>query len=221
MDFMKMKKASVEAASESMIDAGIKMPKEQLVKTIYEVYDREGIEDQHIFDKVLMEKLGKVEYKMLAAGIVGYRRAKEGAMNPYPHVHYTLTDLVKTGIKLAVVSDAPRLPAWLRICSLGLQHYFDCVVSFDDSGEKKPSPKPFELALKSLGISPEESLMIGDWAERDIVGAKQLGMKTVFARYGDLFNTKVSGADYEIDDIIELLDIIDRENKGQLGLFNK
>ena len=29
--------------------------------------------------------------------------------------------------------------------------------------------------------------MIGDWAERDVVGAKGLGMTTVFARYGDTY----------------------------------
>jgi len=52
--------------------------------------------------------------------------------------------------------------------------------------------------------------MVGDWAERDIVGARVLGMKTVFARYVDRFGTKQSGADFEIDDIIKILDIVDR-----------
>ena len=48
--------------------------------------------------------------------------------------------------------------------------------------------------------------------ERDIVGAKPLGMKTVFAKYGDTFGTKHSGADWDIDDIYELINIIDKEN---------
>ena len=43
--------------------------------------------------------------------------------------------------------------------------------------------------------------------------AKQLGMKTVYARYGDVFNTLNSGADYDIDNISELLSIIKKENK--------
>jgi putative hydrolase of the HAD superfamily len=54
--------------------------------------------------------------------------------------------------------------------------------------------------------------MIGDWAERDVVGAKGLGMTTVFARYGDTFDTKESGADHDIDDIFELVSIVDRMN---------
>ena len=54
--------------------------------------------------------------------------------------------------------------------------------------------------------------MVGDWAERDVVGAKSLGMKTVFARYGDTFETRESGADFDVDDVFELVEIVDRLN---------
>ena len=54
--------------------------------------------------------------------------------------------------------------------------------------------------------------MVGDWAERDVVGGRSLGMRTVFARYGDTFDTQESGADFDIDDIIELVHIVDRLN---------
>jgi putative hydrolase of the HAD superfamily len=109
---------------------------------------------------------------------------------------------------MAVVSDAPRIPVWLRICGLGLQHFFDTVVTFDDSGIKKPNEKPFLMALEKLAVKPKEALMVGDWAERDMVGAKKVGLTTVFARYGDTQNTEHSGADYDIDDILQLLDIV-------------
>jgi putative hydrolase of the HAD superfamily len=61
-------------------------------------------------------------------------------------------------------------------------------------------------------VQPHEAVMVGDWAERDMVGAAQLGMTTVFARYGDTFGTVETNADYEVADIAELLDVIDREN---------
>ena len=67
--------------------------------------------------------------------------------------------------------------------------------------------------LKRLEVKPEEALMVGDWAERDIVGAKNVGMKTAFAKYGDTFNTEEHNADYELNDISELIDIIISENK--------
>lgn len=208
MDFMKMKRAAVEAAVEAMIDAGLTYKKQEMLDKIYKVYWEEGIEDQQIFDKVLMKEFGKIDYKILASGIIGYRRAKEGTLALYPHVHLTLTGLVHKGLKMAVVSDAPRLPVWLRICGLGLQHYFDAVVTFDDTGVKKPDPKPFLTALKYLNLKPEEAIMIGDWAERDMVGAKKVGLTTVFARYGDVQNQQNVVADHTIDDVKELLDIV-------------
>lgn len=208
MDFMKMKRAAVEAAVDAMIDAGLTYKKQDMLDKIYKVYWDEGIEDQQIFDKVLTQEFGKIDYKILASGIIGYRRAKEGTLALYPHVQLTLTELVRRGIKMAVVSDAPRLPVWLRISGLGLQHYFDAVVTFDDTGVKKPDPKPFRTALDYLKLKPEEAIMVGDWAERDMVGAKKVGLTTVFARYGDLQNQQNVVADHEVNDIQELLEII-------------
>ena len=124
----------------------------------------------------------------------------------------TLLELAKRGIRLGVVSDAPRAQVWLRLCDLGLQHTFDAVVTFDDTRERKPGQAPFREVLRRLEISPAEALMVGDWAERDVVGGKSLGMKTVFARYGDTFDTKESGADYDIDDVFELVAIVDALN---------
>jgi len=213
MDFMKVKRVAIEAAVEAMIDAGLKMPKEEMVEKIYKAYGEEGIEDQHIFDKVLEREFGHIDYRILASGIIGYRRAKEGTMSLYPHVHLTLTTLTKMGIKMIIVTDAPKLPVWMRISALGLQHYFEHILTYEDTGAKKPSPKPFQMALDILKVKPDEALMVGDWAERDVVGAKQLGMKTAFARYGDTFETKDSGADYELNDILELVDVVRRENE--------
>ena len=212
-DFMKMKRTAVEAAVDAMIDVGLKIPRAKMLEKIYAVYQQEGIEDQQIFNKVLAKELGEIDYRILAAGIVGYRKAKEGTMTLYPHVHSTLTKLAKMGIKMVIVSDAPQLPAWMRICSLGLQHYFDQVITFDQTGVRKPDPKPFLLALSILKVQPQETLAIGDWVERDIVGAKQIGIKTAFARYGDIFSTKESPADYELTDIAQLVKIVEKENK--------
>jgi len=211
-DFMRMKESAVDAAVDAMVDAGLRFPPEEIKRKIYEVYDREGIEFQKVFDRVLEELIGHIDSKIQAAGIVGYRRAKEASLVLYPHVKVTLIELMKRGIHLAVVSDAPRKEAWLRLCYLQLHHMFDFVSTFEDAGERKPSPVPFQRALDHFGVKPNETIMVGDWPERDITGAGNLGMMTVFARYGDTFHTKESGADREINDIYELVDIVDRLN---------
>jgi putative hydrolase of the HAD superfamily len=209
LDFMTMKRRAVDAAVDAMIDAGLEIPKDAARERIFGIYDREGIEYQRVFDAFLQAETGAVDYRVLAAGIVGYRRAREALLVLYPHVTVTLVELVKRGLRLAVVSDAPRLEAWLRVCYLRLQHLLDHVVTFDDTGERKPSAAPFRRALALLGVEPHEALMVGDWPERDMVGAKAVGIRTVFARYGDTFGTEHSGADYEIGDVHELLPLID------------
>ncbi len=213
-DFMRMKEAAIDAAIGGMIDAGLDLPRDDVRARIDAIYQEQGLEYQRVFDELLESELGHIDPRILASGIVAYRRARESTLVLYPHVQMTLLELAKRGIRLGVVSDAPRAQVWLRLCSLSLQHMFDAVVTFEDTGERKPSAAPFREVLHRLGVLPEDALMIGDWAERDVVGAKSLGMTTVFARYGDTFDTKESGADFDIDDVFELVAILDRLNAG-------
>jgi HAD superfamily hydrolase (TIGR02253 family) len=212
VDFMKMKRSSIDAAVYAMIDAGLNLSYEEIKNGIEKIYDEKGIEYQLVFDQLLLDYAGKIDHKILSAGIVSYRKEREANLIPYPHVTLTLIKLIKMGIKLGIVSDAPAKEAWLRLSFLNLQHLFDHIITFEDTGERKPSPLPFKKILGLLNVNPEESIMVGDWAERDMVGAGKVGMKTAFARYGDAFATKTTNADYELNDIIELLDIVKKEN---------
>ena len=212
LDFMKMKQVAVRSAIKGMIEAGLEIYEKKSFEDIITLYEKIGWENQKVFDVFLENSIGYVENKFLAAGVVAYRRAREANLLAYPNVNKTLIELTKLGMKLAVVSDAPSREAWMRIYYLNLHHFFDVVITFDDSGERKPSAIPFEMVLKKLDLKPYSSLMIGDWPERDVVGAKKIGMRTAFAVYGDTFGTKVSGADWDIKDISELTSIIKRTN---------
>ena len=214
LDFMKMKEFAVKAAIKGMIEAGLKVNEDESYIEINSIYEEFGWENQKVFDVFLEKSIGHVDNKFLAAGIVAYRRAREANLMAYPNVNKTLLALSKSGIKLGVVSDAPSREAWMRIYYLNLYHYFDVVITFDDSGERKPSPIPFQLALDGMGLRPEETIMIGDWPERDVVGAQQIGMKTAFARYGDTFGTVNSGADWDLNDIYQLVSIINEHNSS-------
>jgi putative hydrolase of the HAD superfamily len=214
LDFMKMKEFAVKAAIRGMIEAGLKVNEDKSYIEINSIYEEFGWENQKVFDVFLEKSIGHVDNKFLAAGIVAYRRAREANLMAYPNVNKTLMALTKSGIKLGVVSDAPSREAWMRIYYLNLYHYFDVVITYDDSGERKPSPVPFQLALNGMGLRPEETIMIGDWPERDVVGAQQIGMKTAFARYGDTFGTVNSGADWDLNDIYQLVGIINEHNSS-------
>ena len=208
LDFISMKESAVSSAVQAMIEAGLDLDEKSSYERIITLYQETGWENQQIFDIFLKEKTGEVDNKYLAAAIVSYRRAREATLRLYPDVQRTLNVLAKMGIKLAVVSDAPSREAWMRIYYLNLHHVFDLVLTFDDVGERKPSPKGFEMALEKLGIKTDEALMIGDWPERDVAGASKLGIKTIYAKYGDTFGTVESGADWDVENIYEVVGII-------------
>ena len=212
LDFMKMKEFAVKAAIKGMIEAGLMVNEDDSYNEIVAIYEKLGWENQKVFDVFIEKQIGHVEHKYLAAGIVAYRRAREANLMAYPNVNKTLMALAKSGIKLGVVSDAPSREAWMRIYYLNLYHFFDVVITFDDTGERKPSEKPFKMSLNVLRLDPEATIMVGDWPERDVVGAQKIGMKTTFARYGDTFGTVHSGADWDLNDIYQLVMIINECN---------
>jgi len=212
VDFMLMKRQAVEAAARAMVDCGLPMTPAEATEGIYKTYETLGIEYQQVFDQYLVNELGYIDYRILAAGIVAYRKAREAALQLYPHVRQTISQLLRRGMKLAVLSDAPRREAWLRLCQLGLHHDFDVVVTYEDTGFRKPSREPFERVLHDLDVQPNEAVMIGDWPDRDVVGAKAAGLWTVWAKYGDTFGVERTNADYEIAGIQELLQVIDAIN---------
>ena len=216
IDFVKLKRESIEQAVWNMIDAGLEMSSKKAVREIFELYEKYGWEDQKIFQKFLTKNLGKVDWKILASGIVAYRRVRTGYLNSYPHVVSTLLKLNVMGLKLAVLSDAPRLKAYVRLASLKITNYFDVIVTLDDTGKTKPDKKPFLKVINKLSFDPKDILMVGDWLDRDIKGGIEVGMKTCHAKYGVVKNTlskRSIKAEYSINDVSKLIEIIEKENK--------
>jgi len=189
IDFMEMKQKSCEAAIDAMKKAGLAIKKEKALKILFQLYSKYGIEHKEIFQKFLKKVNGKIDYRLVAHGIVAYRKIKESSLVPYPNVIPTLAKLKKK-YKLAIISDAPRMRAWLRLVTMQIDNYFDVVITAADVRKTKVTAAPFRAALKALKLKPEEVLMVGDRIERDIKPAKALHIKTCYARYGTKYLKK-------------------------------
>jgi putative hydrolase of the HAD superfamily len=96
----------------------------------------------------------------------------------FPQTQEVLAQL-KTRYSLAVVSDAQSAYAVPELRRAGLADYFAPIVISGDYGFRKPDPRLFEAALQKLGIGPKEAIFIGNDRFRDILGARQVGMKTI------------------------------------------
>ena len=139
-----------------------------------------------------------------------YDTGKMEGITPYPGVRETLEEIRKRGFKMGIISDAFSTEAKRRLEKTDLRKYFDLIVTCDLTGQKKPSPVPFRFALHELNADTSEVVLIGDSPNRDMEPARKLGMKTVYARYGDRFShTRTSThADFIIDEFEELLPIV-------------
>ena len=212
LDFMKMKSFSISAAVDGMMSLGMEIDKEYSIKEIFSIYDQKGYEHQEVLNEFILNHLDSIDYKMLAAGIVEYKIAKEASLALYPGVKDTLINLSNFGLKIGVLSDAPSREAWIRLYILKIHKIFDQVVTFNDTGFHKPAKEPFLEITERLDVLPGDCLMVGDWPERDIKGANELGMKTAYAKYGSTEFIDNSGADYDLDTIHELIEIVKTEN---------
>lgn len=139
-----------------------------------------------------------------------YEQEKIRFITPYPGVVDTLTRIRENGLPMGVITDAHSRDAILRLEKAGLLPFFSCMVSYDLVKVKKPAPEPFMAALEMLGSAADEVLLVGDSLQRDIEPGRSLGIRTVYARYGDRFSGDLVEvrADYTIDSMADLLAIL-------------
>jgi putative hydrolase of the HAD superfamily len=97
----------------------------------------------------------------------------------FPEVKEFILDLKSAGVTTAIITDLTAQIQFRKIIYLGLDTYFDYVVTSEEAGIDKPDKAPFEIALKKLQVPPEEMWMIGDNPNADIAGAAQFNMLTL------------------------------------------
>lgn len=206
IDFMKMKKEACKAAVKAMIRKGLKIPFKKAFEDLMKTYFEVGIESDKAFEEFLKKHAYKNE-EILAAAIHAYLEEKRKFLKPYPKVKSTLKRLKEMGIRLVIVTDAPRVKAFQRIVSMGIDNNFDFLIGKEDVKKGKITSQPLKLALEKLGLKKEEVLVVGDSIKRDVNPAKKLGIKTVLAKYGQTEKEK-GRADFEIEKIEDLVKIV-------------
>ena len=213
LDLFTAKNEAIDAAIQAMINAGLDMDKEEALEKLTKEYFKD-FEGPLVISNFLKNN-NQYHPRILASAINSYRKTKAELLKPYPEVIKTLKELKSMGLKLAIVTDAPVLKAFKRLDAVGVVEFFDEIVTFDDTGQKKPAPEPFKEALKRLNASTEEAIHVGDWPERDIAGANGVGMASVHAKYGDkLSDSSFEGkADFEIESFDEIIGVIHTINQ--------
>lgn len=127
---------------------------------------------------------------------------------PFEHTESTLRKLRDGGIRLAVVTSRSKQNSIRTLELTGIRDYFEVIISLEDITRPKPFPDGILRATQLMGIEPSNSLMVGDM-EEDIQAGKNAQVRTMAATYGfQGVSLALSGPDYIINDIQEILSVV-------------
>lgn len=93
---------------------------------------------------------------------------------------HELLDYCKERYDLHIITNGFPEVQGNKMTAGRLDGYFKEIINSESAGARKPDPAIFEYALNKTSAKKEESLMIGDDWDADILGARDFGMDQVF-----------------------------------------
>lgn len=94
-------------------------------------------------------------------------------IHAYRDMAETLDGIRHLGIKILAISD---FPLENKLSTLHIKDIVDYAISSEDTGFLKPSKVPFQRICALSGLDPSRCLYCGDSYDKDVLGAKQVGM---------------------------------------------
>ncbi|MBL8861454.1 MAG: TIGR02253 family HAD-type hydrolase [Planctomycetes bacterium] len=207
-------------AVRAMIQAGLDVPEEVVLKELDEVLSEFSSNYEHHYDKLIQRLrpacLNSTNPALIvAAGVAAYHDTKFRELAPFDDVFPLLADLKRVGMRLGVVTHGWTVKQAEKLVRLGLVPYLDprAVFISDQIGISKPNPKLYALALRDLELAPQEVMYVGDSPLHDIAPPKSLGMITVWARRAARHGIEGTGIvpDYVVEDFEQLRGILVRD----------
>ncbi len=137
-------------------------------------------------------------------------RHRRDTLRLYPDVHDVLPSLRRRhSIALVTNGASDTQRANLRV--LGIERYFEAIVISGEVGVAKPDRRIFGMALRELGVEPENVWHIGDDLRTDVAGAHAAGLTAVWLnRSGRLWSEGDPEGNYEIRSLTALPGLLQR-----------
>jgi phosphoglycolate phosphatase len=127
----------------------------------------------------------------------------------YPGIAEGLAWLTRERFRLGCVTNKAAQFTVPLLKNLGVHDYFEIVISGDTLPQRKPDPAPLLHAAKHFGVTPQQSLMVGD-SVSDVKAARAAGFKIVCMSYGYNHGEDIRKADPDavIDSLLELPNVL-------------
>ncbi|MEM4367547.1 MAG: TIGR02253 family HAD-type hydrolase [Candidatus Anstonellales archaeon] len=172
-------------AIRSMIQFGLKANHDEAYQKLIEIIKETGSNYDKHFNLLSQHFNGKVDAKIVAAGVNAYHNAKNTII-PFPYTHSTLLELKKRNIKLYIATNGNPIKQWDKILRLNIDYYFDEVFISEEVGMDK-SKLFFKKILNKLKLYPKNCIMIGNSIDVDIIPALQTNMYAILIDHYNKF----------------------------------
>ena len=176
----------VRIAPESLRDGYLQGVREALDRTGERYPEVRG---EEVFAGICAEhSMGDVDLDQL--GVDAARAFRAASLRRLGVIRKSLGLLDHFGAeKLGIVSNGQRVFSEQEVRALDLYGRFEVVIFSSDLGYKKPDPRIYAAALQRMGLSPPDTLFIGDTCETDVLAPRKLGMQALhveeaWERYG-------------------------------------
>ena len=124
----------------------------------------------------------------------------------FPHCEEVLSYCCDKNYRLHLITNGFETTQKQKLHHAGIDKYFDKMITSEQAMSMKPHREIFEYALKETGAMVNESLMIGDALDVDVLGAQNIGMDQV---YFNPFRTAHEGSPtYEIENLNQMFNIV-------------
>ena len=140
-------------------------PEIEITEVFQELYARKGVEA----DRTLAVHTGQFFRVLTTEYVRVYKGTRE-----------MLAALKKEGKEIYLLSNAQRIFTEYELNVLDIARYFDGILISSDYKTKKPDKRFFDILIEKYGMSPEETLFVGNDLRSDIQGAKTVDFDTYY-----------------------------------------
>lgn len=97
----------------------------------------------------------------------------------FPDTISTLQTLKEADYKLHIITNGFKEVQFIKLQKSGLIDFFDDILCSEEVGKNKPHPSVFKTALERNKAKSDQSIMIGDDFQADVLGAESCGIQGV------------------------------------------
>lgn len=160
-------------------------------------------------EDVILQKWCGNEYEEARKDYYQYYSDHHGIAELYEGIKEILHHLKSKGYPIGIFTGKGKTASLITLKKLGVDLYFDLIVTGNDVENHKPSPEGILKFVNHFGLKPERVLMIGD-SVSDVIASKEAGIKiasVLWDSYGSK-EVKTMNSDYYFYTVAELREFL-------------